>query len=88
MNDTNPPRWSDLARMSALAVFGATFAAPVVFWLGVQLSTIESAVASVQSDVSEIKSSVREHAALPAHPVSAERMRQLSAQLARARAKK
>lgn len=86
--DASAPRWSDISRLAAVVSFLLIAGAPFAFWLGVQLTAIETAVAQVQADVSEIKVSVRAHAALPAHPIAAERIRHLRAEIAQSKAKK
>lgn len=50
-----------------------TFVAAAMFWL----ARIDNAVATVKADVAEIKSSVRAHIALPAHPVAEYRLQRL-----------
>tara|TARA_R110000796_G_scaffold27577_12_gene75965 strand:+ start:2163 stop:2405 length:243 start_codon:yes stop_codon:yes gene_type:complete len=65
--------WRDALRWTGIIV-------PLVgiaFWVGVQLTSIQTAIATVQADVTEIKVAVRAHGNLPAHPLAAHRIRVL-----------
>lgn len=69
---TPPPdsiTWQSVARWGAVVV--------TAFWIGVQLASIQTAIASVQSDVREIKTSVQDHTKLPAHPIAEIRLKNL-----------
>ena len=66
---TEPINWRELTR------WGTVVATAVVisFWL----ARIDSAVAAIQVDVSEIKGSLGDHVKLPAHPIAEVRLNAL-----------
>jgi len=68
---TDSVNWRELTR------WGTVVATAVVvsFWL----ARIDTAVAAIQVDVSEIKGSLGEHVKLPAHPVTEVRLKALEA---------
>ena len=68
-NQNDSVTWQSIARWGG--VVGAAF------WIGVQLTTIQTAIASVQLDVSHIKDSVKNHVNLPAHPIAEIRIKNL-----------